>query len=450
MKDKIKKLKDKIGTSELSRKIIKNTGWMVAQNVYTMIIGVFVTGVVARYYGTTGYGIVNYALAFTGLFSGLATFGTNHIIIKDLTQNHEKKEKVLGTILTIRTIFAIVVLLVSQVALFFISKGDKTTMVIALLFNFKTIASVFDVISYYANSKIKNKYISILKIISITVFSILKVLCVVFKLNLVLFAATYLIEGIIYAILLICSMKKISGEEKVGKWYFDRKYAKEVLKRSYPYALASIMVTIYLKIDQVMLGSIMGDKSQVGIYSAAVRIAEMWTFVPLAVIASFKPVIISYKETNEEKYKLNLQRLYNIISLLCFAFALFMLFAGNIVIYILYGTEFASANIPMYILLWGIWFGNLGNVHYIWMICEEKQKYSLFYSFSGCITNIIFNIILIPRFGMIGAAIATLISQISSNIISFALIKETRILSKMLLKSLNPINGIKDLLSQKK
>ena len=200
MKDKIKKLKDKIGTSELSRKIIKNTGWMVAQNVYTMIIGVFVTGVVARYYGTTGYGIVNYALAFTGLFSGLATFGTNHIIIKDLTQNHEKKEKVLGTILTIRTIFAIVVLLVSQVALFFISKGDKTTMVIALLFNFKTIASVFDVISYYANSKIKNKYISILKIISITVFSILKVLCVVFKLNLVLFAATYLIEGIIYAI----------------------------------------------------------------------------------------------------------------------------------------------------------------------------------------------------------------------------------------------------------
>lgn len=84
------------------------------------------------------------------------------------------------------------------------------------------------------------------------------------------------------------------------------------------------------------------------------------------------------------------------------------------------------------------------------MICEEKQKYSLFYSFSGCITNIIFNIILIPRFGMIGAAIATLISQISSNIISFALIKETRILSKMLLKSLNPINGIKDLLSQKK
>ena len=72
-------------------------------------------------------------------------------------------------------------------------------------------------------------------------------------------------------------------EDKICKWYFDKVYAKKLLGRCWYFALSAIMVTIYLRIDQVMLGSMIQDKSQVGIYSAAARIAEMWVFVPNAI-----------------------------------------------------------------------------------------------------------------------------------------------------------------------
>ena len=112
---------------------------------------------------------------------------------------------------------------------------------------------------------------------------------------------------------------------------------------------------------------------------------------------------------------------------------------------ILYGIDYLTAYIPLIILVFGIWIGVLGNIHYIWMTCENKEKYSLFYSFCGSFANIILNAILIPKYGIIGAAIATLSSQIFSNIIAFLFIKDARCLSFMLLKSLNPIIGIKEL-----
>ena len=194
-----------------------------------------------------------------------------------------------------------------------------------------------------------------------------------------------------------------------------------------------------------MLGTMISDKSQVGIYSAAVRISEIWTFVPISIITSYKPIIINEKEKSKAKYDKELSKLYNIVSFVCFLFVVIICVFGKLGIYILYGNEYSNAYIPLIILTIGIWFGVLGNIHYIWMICENKEKYSTFYSFSGCITNIIFNFLLIPKYGIIGAAIATLISQISSNILSFSLIKDARILTKKIIISLNPINGLKEL-----
>ena len=100
---------------------------------------------------------------------------------------------------------------------------------------------------------------------------------------------------------------------------------------------------------------------------------------------------------------------------------------------------------PLIILTLGVWFGVLGNIHYIWMTCENKEKYSTIYSLVGCLSNIILNAILIPKYNYYGAAIATLISQTASNIIVFELLPKARIIAMMALKSLNIFNGIKEL-----
>lgn len=439
----LNKLLSKLNLSNVS----KNVSWILFQNIYTMMLGMIITGIVARHYGTDGYGIINFAMSFVSLFSFIAVFGTNHIILKDLTEKKYKLGTVLGSNLFVRIILSLISLIVSQI--FALVLYDKFTNIIILLFNINTILCCSDVITYYAQSKIKNKYISISKIISTTIFSILRLTAVFLNLNITLYIITYLIETIIYSILLVISYKKVKEDEDI-KWGIDKKYIFSLLKKSKYYALSALMVTIYLKIDQVMLGTIFTDKSKVGIYSAAVRIAEIWTFVPLSVITSYKPIVIKSKKHSEEVYNKSLQKLYNIVSCICFVFTLGVIIFGKLGIYILYGSSYLTAYIPLIILVFGIWIGTLGNIHYIWMICENKEKYSLLYSFNGCIVNIILNILLIPNFGIIGAAIATLASQIFANIIAFLFIKDARCVSIMLLKSMNPVNGFKEILGKRK
>ena len=438
-------IKQKLEGHNVFKKVAKNSSWIVFQNIFTMILGVVVTGVIARYFGTEKYGIFNYILSITSLFSGIASIGIYHIATKDLTQRPEDEGKILGTSFTIRLIAAILLIIAAETTVCIMTHNDSTSMVIGILLSLMMLFSCSEVIDYYATANLKVKYLAVSKCISYIIFAILKILIVVLKLDIRYYTATYLIEGIIYAIFLSISYKLI--HKKIGttsRWSFDKDYAKKLLSNCWYFALSSIMVTIYMRIDQVMLGKMIEDKSQVGIYSAAVRIAEMWAFVPNSIISSFKPVIMKYKGENKNKeYVKNLQRLYDISSLVSILFAIGITIFARLIIVILYGKAFLEASKILYILIWGIWFGILGNVHYIWLICENKGKYSLFYSASGSITNVIFNAILIPKYGMYGAAIATLISQFFANVIAYSFFKETRVLSKFAVKSILFIEPLK-------
>lgn len=422
-------------------KVAVNVSWIVFQNIFTMLISLVSTSIVARHYGPDGYGIINLALSFVSLFSFIAICGTNHIIINDLSEKKYDTNVVLGTNFTVRIILSIISLLISQIFALIIYDNFVINIII-FLFNINVVLNCSDIISYYAQSKIKNKFISISKMITSIILMFLKLLCVLLNLSIIYLVLTFLIENVIYGILLFYFYKR---ENSVIKWKFNRKYAKELLKRGKYFALSSLMVTIYLRVDQVMIGTIFNDKTHVGIYSAAVKIAELWTFVPVALITSYKPIITSNKLTSQEIYKKNLQKLYNLTSLLCFIFIVGIIIFGKLGIYVIYGKNYLEAYPSLVILIFGTWFGILGNIHYIYMACERKEKYSLYYSFVGCIVNIILNSILIPKFGIIGAAMATLASQLCSNIIVFLFIRNIRIISIMLLKSLNPICGINEL-----
>ena len=438
-------IKQKLEGHNVFKKVAKNSSWIVFQNIFTMILGVVITGVIARYFGTEKYGIFNYILSITSLFSGIASIGIYHIATKDLTQRPEDEGKILGTSFTIRLIAAILLIIAAETTVCIMTNNDSTSMVIGILLSLMMLFSCSEVIDYYATANLKVKYLAVSKCISYIIFAILKILIVVLKLDIRYYTATYLIEGIIYAIFLSISYKLIHKNiGKTCKWSFDKDYAKKLLSNCWYFALSSIMVTIYMRIDQVMLGKMIEDKSQVGIYSAAVRIAEMWAFVPNSIISSFKPVIMKYKgENNNKEYVKNLQRLYDISSLVSILFAIGITIFARLIIMILYGKAFLEASKILYILIWGIWFGILGNVHYVWLICENKGKYSLFYSATGSISNIIFNAILIPKYGMYGAAIATLISQFIANIVSFGIFKETRVLSKFAIKAILFVEPLK-------
>ena len=191
-----------------------------------------------------------------------------------------------------------------------------------------------------------------------------------------------------------------------------------------------------MRIDQVMLGDMVSNE-EVGIYSAAVRIAEVWYFIPMSIVSSVFPSIIDIKKANEILYIDRLQKLYTLMTWLGISVAVPMTFFPDVVISLLYGENYKGAENILSISTWAGIFVAQGVARGKWMIVENLQKYTFWYVGGAAILNIILNFFLIPVYKAQGAAVATIISYFFSVIIFPLLINKTRSSAVQLIKSFN-------------
>jgi O-antigen/teichoic acid export membrane protein len=190
---------------------------------------------------------------------------------------------------------------------------------------------------------------------------------------------------------------------------------KEYFSFSSPLLFIGLLYFLISHIDILMIGYFL-ESSDVGVYSVAVRIAGMAVFLLSAANTIFGPTISELTEKDQFK---TLERLLKSISKIIFAFSLnFLLFViiYNQEILTVFGEEYIVGDLVLIILTFGQFInasvGPTGTI----LIMSGKQKFEVFNSVAICILNIILNIILIPRLGISGAAIATASSIVIINI----------------------------------
>lgn len=414
------------------KKIFGNSMWQISEKIVTMIISVVVTAIVARYLGTEGYGTVNYVISVVLLFSTFSTLGMETISVRDLTNNKEDKTTIIGTSFIIRIIGGVVLIILSQLTLGILSNWNKEFQILGIVMGISMLFKSFEVIEYYIQSIMKLKVTATIRIISTLIVAGYKLVVVYFDLGMIGFVFSYLLDTIVVGVLLYIWFRHKNKEKLI----FSKKYAKDILKQCWYLALSGLMTTIYMRMDQVMLGTMMTSKAENGIYSAAVRIAEMWYFVPMAVIASFQPTIMKAKEQSKDDFLDRQQQLYDIIAIIGVLCIIVISISGKIIVGILYGEEYLGTVPILLISIWSGLFATLGSARSPWLVSENLQKYTIIYITSGAIVNTILNALLIPQLGGVGAAIATLIAQMFTSIITVLFIKKMRISGIMMLKAI--------------
>ena len=216
---------------------------------------------------------------------------------------------------------------------------------------------------------------------------------------------------------------------------FSYDVGKILLKNSYHFIISGIMVAIYTQMDRIMIGQMMGDLD-VGLYTTATAICSMWIFLPTSIIISFQPTIMEIKRKgNEADYLYRLKQLYSLIIWLCFGVSAVVAICGRMIIYLLYGQAYLGAINVLRIIIWVETFSMIGTARGIWILCENKNKYVKYYLGIGAVLNLMLNIIMIPKFGISGAAIATLITQVMTSVFAPLLFKETRSFTKLVIDS---------------
>jgi O-antigen/teichoic acid export membrane protein len=379
----------------------------MVDKLFRMGVGLFVGIWVARYLGPEQFGVFSYAQSFVGLFAVLATLGLDGIMVRELVKDETKRDVLLGTAFLLRIVAAIFVLLLLYASTMLNSNGRDTNILIFIIASV-TVFQSFNVIDFYFQSKVLSKYVAYSNFISLLISSFVKIALILNKAPLIAFAWVALFDSFVLALGFIYYYK--SQKLSIFNWKYDKQVDLSLLKDSWPLILSGMVIAVYMKIDQVMIKEMLGA-SAVGQYAAAVKISQAWYFIPTVISSSLFPAIINAKKRDPVLYKQRLQKLYNLVVWLAILIAFPMSFIGLDLMKLLYGTAYSEAGKILMVHLWAGVFVFIGVAGSKWFICENLQLYTFYRTLTGAIINIALNLVLIRKYGAIGAAFATIISQ---------------------------------------
>lgn len=416
---------------EAFNKYFKNTGWLMFGKISSMVVGF----IIARYLGASSFGDLSFADAFTTIIAAVGALGLDSFIIREIINEPHKKDEILGTSLLLR-LGVNLLLIPLTIGIYFLfhhyadKPGNPLTWIVLIL-AFASFFKSFNVIDSYFQSQVASKFVVKVQNVCIVLSALIKILLVVFNMPLIWFAAALSFDSLTLAVGLVYMYHKRGYS--LFSWTFNRSRAAGLLKKSFPLILSAVMVSIYMKIDQVMLKDV--GSIEVGIYSAAARISEAWYFIPVAIVTSVFPAIIHARKTDLERYEKRLKNLYDLLVFISLPVAVVISFLGTNIIHLLYGDAFQGAGQMLSIHIWSGIFVFLGSASSQYLLAEGYTMISFQRTALGAVVNILLNLWLIPIYGGVGASIATLIACfISAFYLLF--VPKTRQQGVMMLKSL--------------
>jgi len=403
--------------------------------MFGKILSLVVGFLIARYLGPYAFGDLSFADAFAALFAAVGTLGLDSFIIRELIQNPEKRDEILGTSLGMRLAANLLLIplavLTYLVFRYFSDSPGQNLVIFVTLCASASLFKSFNIIDSYFQSQVASKFVVKVQNVCLMLSAALKIALVYFKLPVIYFAWALCFDSAILAIGLALIYKQ--QQLHIHTWTFSWERAKHLISQSWPLILTAVMISIYMKIDQVMLKSL-GSK-QVGIYSAAARISESWYFIPVAIVTSVFPAIIQARKTDIERYKTRLQNLYDLLVLISLPVAVFVSIFANSIISILYGNQYDGAGAMLSIHIWSGIFVFLGSASSQYLLAEGFTMVSFSRTAFGALINVLLNLWLIPLYGGWGASMATLIAYASATFF-LVFIPKTKEQGILMLKSL--------------
>jgi O-antigen/teichoic acid export membrane protein len=371
------------------------------------------------------------------LFVAFISLGLESISIRELVKYPEKRDEILGSVFYTQLVGAVIAISLIAFTLL-ITFEELFTSILILIISVSSFFQTFNVIDYYFRSTVKAKYSVYVLFTSVLLVSLIKFTLIIVKAPLVYFIIAYAFEFVFNAIgySVVYHVQKL----KITSWKFDKKLALNLLKDSWPLILSGVVVSIYMKVDQVIIKKMLGAE-EVGYYAAAVRLSESWYFIPVAISNAVFPAIVNAKNISIEFYHNRMQKLYDILAWTAIGISIPVSFFSADIINLLYGSKYHPSATILTIYIWAGAAVFLGVASSQYLVAENLTKISLMRTSIGMIANVILNIILIPKYGIVGSAVATLISY-SLATFSIVFFKSTSHHFFMMIKSITLINLI--------
>lgn len=415
------------GTRDRQR-LVANTGWLLGDRVVRLVVGLAITALVTRHLGPEQFGLLSYAVAVVTLFGAVASLGLDSVVVRDLVRKPQDAPEILGTAIAMRCAGGAAVFCLALALVGALRPGHSAPAQLVAIIAAGSIVQSLEVVDLWFQSQVRSKYAVYARSAAFLLLAAVRVALVAGGAPLVAFALASLAEVTIASAGLAIAYRVTGG--RIARWRLSRRRARELLATGWPLAFSGLAVGVYMKVDMVMLGALSGDAA-VGIYSAATRVSELWYFIPLAITTSIAPTITAAKTVDEARYYAQLDRLFHGLALLALLIAVPMTVLSGPLVGALYGPRYADAGPVLALHVWSALFVFLGLAQSCWTVNEGLVRLELARTVAGAASNVALNLVLIPPYGAVGAAAATVISYALSAVALNALHPKTRVIFRL-------------------
>ena len=411
---------------------LANISWLAGERVVTLGVSTVASVWVARYLGPDGFGMLSYAISFVTLFGFLAYLGLDSIVTKELVASPEERGGVMGTAFVMKLIGATVACLLIALALVVQDSSIERRWVVVVA-SASLLFDAVSVIDLWFQSKVASRYAVYARSSALVVAAITKVALILSGATVLAFAGVFAGQAALQAIVLVGAYVRTGGG--IRGWRIRPAIAKQFLVKGWPLIISSAGALMYLKMDQVMLGQMSAD-AEVGIYAAAAKLSELWYFVPAILASTVFPGLIKARH-NEELYKNMIQKYLNLSVIISYIIVVSMLMIGGVLIDIAFGDSYSDANSVLRIHILAMPAVFMGGILSKWIVVEDLLMFSMTRHGLGALANVGLNLLLIPRLGAVGAAIATFVSYTVAAYLSCYTDERTRPMGRMMTRALS-------------
>ena len=423
---------------------MKNSVWMIVDKIINMLAMVFWLALLARTLPKSDFGEYNFIIALVGILIPFASFGLNAQLNKLILMQDCSIKKVIISAISIRFGAALISILGIYIYVeFFVSTINK------YLFVLYGIVLVFQSLQVYESllqSLSKSKISTFSRLFVVSIFLILKtIIWYLGKLNLSVAVIIQMMELSAYYLALALFSYPFSNDlitkrnKPLKGFQFLFPY---MTKSGIILVVSGVAEAINLRFDQIMINYYLGNE-KVADYAIAARISESIYFFAAAIAASYFPALIKGKEKGSEFYSYSLSSLNFLLVSISLIFITFFAFFGRLIIINIFGESFSSSYDILMIHMLAAIFVFSRAVFSKWLVLENLLIFSVITHGLGAILNIFLNLYFIPKFGLKGAATATLISYSFSSYFSLCLFDKTRFYAKVITFNLFKYHKVK-------
>lgn len=416
-----------------SNKVVNNAKWIILCKIVQSLLQMAIGMISARYLGPSNYGLIGYASSVVAFVLPIMQLGLPSTLIQELVGTPEEEGKIMGTAMIMDFVSGIGCMILVGGFVLVANRGETETIIVCMLYSVSLLFRAMELMQYWFQYRFESKYPSIVMLCSYVVVSAYKIYILIAGKNVYWFVMVNSIDYAINGIALLV----ISSRIGIRRLSFSFSMVRRLFAKGKFYILASMMVTIYNNTDHIML-KMFSSVTENGYYTAAITCTCIGSFLFMAVIDSFRPVILTDKKEGSLNYEKNISRLYCIITYMALVQSVLFTVLASLIVRILYGIDYLPTIPVLQILIWQVSFSYMGIVRNIWILAEGKEKILWKLNLAGVTINILLNAFAIPCWGACGAAAASLATQIFTNFVLGFIVKPIQPNSRLLLKGLTP------------